>query len=345
MVRRSAAVFLMLLVLFLIGCVVSPRRTVVSGGGGGTAHGKLYVTNDHDNSILRFDNAFTVTGNVSPAATISGSATQLSNPQYIFLDATANRLFVANPGVPNILVFDGISTKTGNVAPSRVITSTSLAAPTDVALDKGRDLLYVADTNGVLVFAAASTANGLDVPVHIIQSGFTPSALFADAGSDRLFAADATNNVINVYDGASSLSGSSVAITRKLTGSSTQLAQPFGLQIDTAGRLIVSNFSPTPSITIYPNAATVTGNIAPATNISGSNTAFAGPTQIAINTVPAGGELFVADPFGGNVAVFSNISTLTGTQNIAPARKISGSNTTLSATPPTARGVAIDTTR
>lgn len=346
MLRRSVMIVFALLLLSLAGCVISPRRDVVpGGGGGGPATGKLYVTNDSNNSLIRFDNAFTANGNVAPAVTISGAATQLSNPQYIFLDTTSDRLFIANPGVPNILVYDSISTKTGNAAPSRIITSTSLGAPTDVAVDRGRDLLYVADTNFVLVFSNASTANGVNVPFHTIQSGFTPSAILIDAASDRLFAADASGNAINVYDGASSLNGASVPVTRKLTGTNTQLGQPVGLQIDSSGRLIVSNFAPTPSITIYPNAATLNGNTAPVANISGSNTTLAGPTQLTINSVAAGGELFVGNPFGGNIPVFGSISTVTGTQNIAPLRNINGSNTTITGAGPTGRGVAIDTTR
>lgn len=335
-----------LVLLFLAGCVISPRRTPVTNGGGGngTPTGKLYVTNDAANSIVRFDNAFTATGNVTPNVTISGAATQLNNPQYIFLDATANRLFVANANSSNILIFDNISTLSGNVSPTRVITSASLAAPTDVALDKGRDLLYVADTNSVLVFAGASTANGNTVPVRNIQPGFTPGALFIDAANDRLFAADPVTNSINVFDGASTLSGL-VLVSRRLVGSNTQLAQPFGLEIDSAGRLVVANFAP-PSITIYVNAAATNGNISPVTVISGSNTTLAGPTQITLNTVAAGGELFVADPFGGDVSVFGSIGTLTGNQNVTPTRNITGPNTTLTgSTSATARGIAIDTTR
>jgi 6-phosphogluconolactonase (cycloisomerase 2 family) len=333
------------LVLYLAGCVISPRRTSVSsGGGGGGINGKLYVTNDSANSIVRFDNAFTANNNVTPAAVISGASTQLSNPQYIFLDASSDRLFVANANGSDILIFDTVSTKTNNVAPTRVISSASLATPTDVALDKGRDLLYVADTNVVLVFAAASTANGVTVPVRTLNTGFTPGAILIDAANDRLFVADPVTNSINIFDGASTLSGT-VLVTRRLVGSNTQLAQPFGLQIDPAQRLVVSNFAP-PSITIYSNAATTNGNIAPVATISGSNTTLAGPTQITINTVASGGELFVADPFGGNVPVFGSIGSVTGNQNIAPTRNITGSNTTLTGTTSaTARGVAIDTTR
>jgi 6-phosphogluconolactonase (cycloisomerase 2 family) len=331
--------------LTLTGCVISPRRTISGGGGGGgTANGRLYVSNDANNSIVRFDNAFTANGNVTPGGIISGASTQLSNPQYIFLDASADRLFVANANASNILIFDNASTLNGNIAPTRAITSASLATPTDVALDKGRDLLYVADNNQILVFASASTVNGLTTPVRSIQPGFTAGAIFIDAADDRLFAADPATNSINVFDGASTLNGT-VSVNRRVVGADTQLAQPFGLQIDSAGRLVVANFAPA-SITIYTNAAAATGDQAPAAVISGSNTNLAGPTQMTINTVASAGELFVADPFGGNVAVFGSLGTLTGNQNIAPLRNITGPNTTISGTTSaTARGVAIDTTR
>lgn len=346
MLRRVVAVFSLLLVLLLNGCVISPRRIVGGGGSSGGVNGKLYVTNDSGNSIVRFDNAFTATGNATPAANISGAATQLSNPQYIFLDASADRLFVANSTASSILIFETMSTKNGNVPPSRVITSTSLATPTDVTLDKGRDLLYVADTNTILEFSSASTVNGSTVPARALSPGFTPGAVLIDAANDRLFVANPASGAINIYDGASTLPTGAIAPTRQLAGSNTQLGEPFGLQIDPAGRLVVSNAAPTPSITIYSNAAGVTGNTPPAAVISGSNTLLSGPTQITINTAATGGELFVADPFGGHVPVFASVSTLSGTQNIAPTREIVGSNTTLSSGGlATARGVAIDTTR
>ena len=124
-----APLFLMLL---LGGCVISPRRTL---GGGPTptptptpsptptptpipsATGKLYVTSGNQNSIIRFDNAFTANGNVSPGGTVSGTATTLSTPIYLALDSAADRLFVANRLGASILIFDQASTKSGNAAP------------------------------------------------------------------------------------------------------------------------------------------------------------------------------------------------------------------------------------
>ena len=62
---RRLSLGLSLFALVLSGCVISPRRdgTTSGGGGGGgggtTATGKLYVTNQAQNAILRFDNAST----------------------------------------------------------------------------------------------------------------------------------------------------------------------------------------------------------------------------------------------------------------------------------------------
>jgi len=129
----------------MAGCVISPRRIV--GGGGGTptptpsatptptpnpaATGKLYVSNFGANSIVRFDNAFTANGNVTPAATITGSNTTLNGPGFITLDTAADRLYIADTSDFSVLVYDNISTRNGNVAPQRIIAGvqTNLLTP------------------------------------------------------------------------------------------------------------------------------------------------------------------------------------------------------------------------
>jgi len=349
-VRVCAAVFCLLLI---IGCVISPRRTV--GGGGGTptptpsptptpnpaATGKLYVSNGGANSILRFDKALTAGGNLTPAATISGANTTLNAPAFITLDAIADRLYVANNGDISILIFDNISTKKGNVAPERTIfgSLTTLTTPTDVALDRGRDLLYVADDIDIHVFASASAANGNVAPARNLSPGFSVSAIFIDAANDRLFAADQADNAIAIYDNASTLNGP-VTASRVVQGVATHLATPGGLQVDGSGRLVVSNASPA-SITIYTNAAIANGNIAPVAEIKGSNTGFSVPDQIVVN--PSGtGTLYNADPGAARVAIYANFSTANG--NIAPTRSINGANTTLTVGGQPV-GVALDNTR
>jgi hypothetical protein len=362
----GAAIFCLLLI---VGCVISPRR-IVGGGTGGTptptptatptpnpaAAGKLYVMNSTTNSLLRFDNAFTANGNATPAATIVGSNTTFSSPNYMTLDAANDRLYIANTGDLSILIYDNISTKTGNVAPNRIIAgavNTTLIGPVDVSLDRVRNLLYVADDQQVVVFASASTANGDIAPARILTTTFAlgVAAVFIDANNDRLYAADPSGNAIAVYDNASTLPTSTITPNRTIQGTSTQLSTPSGIQIDSVGRLVVSNATPctspspcattTPvSITIYSNAAGANGNIAPVAEISGSNTGMSVPNQIAVD--PSGtGTVYSADPGAARVAVFANLNTANG--NIAPNRSISGASTGLTATGSV--GVAIDNTR
>jgi hypothetical protein len=349
-VRLCAAVFCL---LFVVGCVISPRRTL--GGGGATptptptasptptpsVTGKLYVANGGANSILRFDAALTASGNIVPAVTITGANTTLNAPAFITLDVVADRLFVANNGDLSVLIFDNISTKTGNVAPERTIAGslTTLISPTDVSLDKGRNLLYVADDIDIHVFASASTATGNIAPARNISVGFAVSAILVDGTNDRLYVANQAGNAIAIFDSASTLSGP-VSATRTIQGAATHLATPGGLQIDGLGRLVVSNASPA-SITIYPNAAVSNGNIAPTGEIIGSNTGMSVPDQIVVNTAGTG-SVYNADPGAARVAVFANLNTATG--NIAPTRSIVGVSTGLTVGGQPV-GVALDTTR
>ena len=358
-VRLFAAIFSLFL---MAGCVISPRRTF--GGGGGTptptpsptptptppvpATGKLYVSNGGAASIVRFDGAFTAAGNVTPAATITGSNTTLNSPAFMTLDAAADRLYVANTGDLSVVIFDGVSTKTGNIAPTRTIAgaATGLLQPTDVALDKSRDMLYVADDLDIFVFNSASAAstNG-NVPfARDISVGFAVSAIFLDAANNRLFAADQAADAIAVFDNASGLNGT-VTANRVIQGAATHLAVPSGVTVDGAGRLIVSNVGNgttiPPTITIYANAATADGNQAPLAEITGSSTGMVTPDQLAVDKT-GNGTLYNADPGAARIAVFANLSSATG--NISPTRSISGVNTGLTvASQPV--GVAIDTTR
>lgn len=330
------------------GCVISPRRIV---GGGGTptptptpsgsptptpnpgAPGKLYVANPNNSSILRFDNADTADGSIAPAATIIGTATLLNAPQHIFVDSASDTLYVANQG--SVLAFAGVSTKTGNIAPREISgAATGLSTPVDVGVDSTKDILYVADSRDVFVFDGASTATGNAPFTHDIHAGFLISALFIDGASDRLYLADSATNTIDVYDGASGLNGT-VAATRTISGTSTQLNQPSGIAIDALGKLIVSNKGSN-SITVYVNAAGSQGNVPPQVDIKGSSTTLNAPGQIAVNNSNTLVELFVCNSGGGNVPIFSDLGAKSG--NITPNRNVQLSATGIS-------GITLDSTR
>jgi sugar lactone lactonase YvrE len=335
-------VLLLAAVLGLLGgCVISPRRDGTTTGPPvppPSGLGKLYVTDEANSTILRFDGALTATGNLTPAATISGSP--LSTPQYMTIDTVNNRLYVAATG--GVLVYDQVSTKNGNISADRTIGGLSM--PQDLALDRARDLLYVADSGAIKVFSGASSANGTPSPTRIINpqvagAGISISAIFLDTVNDRLYIADSINFAVDIYDGATALTGA-VNASRSLSGSNTGLAQPDGVQVDGIGRLIVANNNP-PSITIYPNAATVNGNSLPVSTVRGASNTLQGPSQILVTP---GNELYVADGVQGAVPIFAGFNAANGT--LTPNRNITGSKTGLTPSgSSTARGLALDATR
>ena len=347
------AVFCLLLT---VGCVISPRRTL--GGGGGTPTptptptgsptptpvptGKLYVMDTNSNALLRFDNAFTASGNIQPAATIQGSATTINGATFMTLDAAHDSLYIADTQDLSIIIYDGVSTKNGNVAPSRTIAgaATGLTFPTDVSLDKVRNLLYVADSFDIFVYASASTVNGNQAPARDLTVPFAVSGIFVDGTNDRLYLADQAGNAIAVYDHASTLATGLITANRAVQGpTNTHLSNPGGVQVDGGGRLVVSNAAP-PSITIYANAATADGDIAPVAEIAGASTGLSTPDQIFVDTTGTG-TLYNADPGAARVAIWSNLNTLNG--NTQPTRSISGSLTKFTAGGP--QGLAFDNTR
>lgn len=328
---------LLLGLLLVVGC--SSARNSGTLGGGTTSVGQLYVSTN--SSILRFNNALNATGNVAPAATITGSATTLSGPEHILVDPTNNRLYIANHGASSILIYENVSTVNGNVAPSRTISgsSTLLAAPHDLALDRTNDLLYVADGTQILVFQSASTINGNVPPVHNISMSFAVGGIFLDEPNNRLYVANSSGNVIQRLEGANAQNGLAV-IAASITGAATSLAFPQGLALDSTGRLIVSNTSGK-SITVYAGAASAIGNVAPAAEITGAATQLNGPGQIVFSPTQNNGELYVADDLTGGVLIFSNMAAATG--NVAPSRTIFGAATGLVVNG--VNGVALDPTR
>jgi hypothetical protein len=345
-VASSFSVAGLVCLLFLNGCVISPRRTPGgtggNGGGGGTAAGgKLYVTTG--DSILRFDNAFSVRGNIAPAAAIAGALTTLSTPRALQIDAATDRLYVANQRAGSILVFSPASTATGNVAPSAILagSNTGLSSPVAIALDTTRNILYVADGTTIFVYGNIASLSG-PTNTGAAQSfvaGFTISGMFVDPANNILYVADAADNIVAVFQSANTQTGIGFA-AQTIVGPDTGLSKPTGVVLDPAGRLFVSNPG-TPSLTAYPNPTVTTGDALPAVIIQGNSTGLNSPAQMAATNSVSNGALFVADPTASVVLVYSPISTVTGNVNLAPSAQFAGATTTLS----NPLGIAVDSTR
>ena len=205
------------------------------------ANNRLYVSNFRSTAqtVLVFDNASTINGNVAPTRVISGFALKpYSQLAGIQVDTVRNILYVADAGYGALYIFDNANTLDGSVAASRVVTgtSTTISFPRALALDSTGNRIYVssiANKGTILVFDNASSATGNIAPSRSINTSdplFDVTGLFLDTTHDRLYALNGSYRKLEYFDGASSASG---LLTPTVTGDLSDLLAPYGIFVDT----------------------------------------------------------------------------------------------------------------
>jgi hypothetical protein len=212
------------------------------GGGGGstsstssgnpslTPASKLFVADSGTFSIASTANANPSPGTLTVDRVIYGPQTGVANNAgHLTIDAANDRLYVANG--TSILVFNGAGTASGNVAPTRTITSTRFGNVSSLFLDTAHDVLYAGDDlNGVWVINNASGANGLISPDRTITGNFTGTGggtfqihgIVADTARDILYVSLTTfaqggAQRILAFNGASTLNGSTLVPDRTIS--------------------------------------------------------------------------------------------------------------------------------
>lgn len=188
------------------------------------------------NAILVFYVASGLDGNAVTDQVITSPV--LNSPHGLALDTETKTLYVANTGGHSVLVFKNVEGLNGTVTPDAEIggIQSQVNAPVGVAIDPGRDILYVLNQGdpGVLVFDQASTRNGNTPPSRVISgTGFmkSPTALFLDPQSNTLYVADQEVNAVFVYNNASVADGA--AEHKTLIGNNTGLNRPSAIFVDT----------------------------------------------------------------------------------------------------------------
>ncbi len=250
-----------------------PPKTVLSGGQTQLSQPSdivvstsdtLIVSNFTTPAITSYDDAFSTNGNFSPSGNVQGNATQLAGPTTLAINPNEDLLFVANINLTDdILAFSSASTSVfnGNLAATRVISSTSLNNPFGINLD-GNDNLYVANNGGdnVLVFANASNSNGTVEPLRTITSTFFGTIFDVCVCSlDNLYVVDSTGGNIYIYNNASSLNGSvdpDLILTVQGAGNLTAISvdsNGIGYIVDNTNNAIYS----------YDNIANLNGTLPP----------------------------------------------------------------------------------
>jgi serine/threonine protein kinase, bacterial len=214
--------------------------------------------------------------------TVAGSNTGLAGPAGITLD-TAGLIYVANRPANSVSVFGGGAT--GNVGPIWTIAGpdTGLSSPAAVAID-GAGRLWVANASSNSLTAYLPGSSGDAKPFIRIAGSATglnePQGLAVDA-EDNLLVANTFGESVTTYPlpliGPDT--NPNVTPIRTISGSSTGLSFPDGIDIDSSGRIYVANQFDN-DITTY--AATANGNVTPLTTIAGSNTGLSAPGAIAV---------------------------------------------------------------
>jgi hypothetical protein len=204
----------------------------------------LYVADDVDIFVFNSASAAATNGNVAFARDISpGFAVSA-----IFIDATNNRLFVADQAADAIAIFDNASTLNGTVTASRVVqgTATRLAVPSGVAVDGAGRLIVSNVGTGttipptITIYANAATVDANAAPVAEITGSntgmVTPDQIVVDkTGNGTLYNADPGAARIAIFGGLNTANGN-ISPTRSINGPSTGLTvggQPVGVALDT----------------------------------------------------------------------------------------------------------------
>lgn len=200
-------------------------RALISCAGvceSGGSQGDLFVTNSNA-SVTEY--APGATGNIPPKARIAGSATKLSQPRGIVVDASG-ALHVTNGNGTVTTYRPGAH---GNAAPSSKLTiNAGTARPWGLNFDPDGNLV-VSDAAASRVDSFAATATGSPAPLRVLSG--TPPALSSPTGLDLdlagdIFVANRASNTVSEYPPASSGNAAPLAT---ITGADTGLSTPYFL--------------------------------------------------------------------------------------------------------------------
>jgi|GEM_PF-1210438 len=258
-------------------------------------------------------------GNTTPSAVISGSATGLFNsgPWVRIAVDGSNNVYEVNNELGTVTEY--AAGANGNAAPAATLVTAQpyMDSPKGIAFDAAGNLYAAASsTRTIAVYAPGSTGSIAPTSYFFPQSNCDLQGVAVDTYGN-IYVSDLCANNIAVYAKGSTGYPSPRWV---IQGPATELGGPDQIALDTANNLYVANANAN-SVTIY--AAGVQGNAAPMRAIAGSNTGIVHPTGIALDSL---GYIYVFST-GPTPAVLVFSPNASG--NIAPIRAISGGNTEL----------------
>lgn len=217
------------------------------------AHARIFVR--QANTVLVWDNATTVNGNVAPTRTFTSAS--IGGARGIAYDAQRDLLYVSN--FSDIQVFANASTATGAVTPLHGITVTSGSVGA-LAVDAATDRLFADNQGPILVYDGASQLTGAAPPNRTITiSGATVSSFGVafDATNNTLYVSSRNEGKIYAVANGSTANGAvTPARTNFVTGTS-----PMGLSV--GGNKLVNFQDSATSVEMWNDASALNGTTVP----------------------------------------------------------------------------------
>jgi DNA-binding beta-propeller fold protein YncE len=310
----------LLLASLLVGCVGKQEGTLQTA----SPRGKLYISNFGDNSLLIYGDAINADGNLAPTEKIQDLRAQnvIRNPFSVFVDVVNDRLYVANTGFNQILMYDNASTVSGNAAPDHVISGNDTTLDFPRGLTAGAKMTTINHTTS-LTAAIASTA--MIIPVASTTDFPTAGTIYID------------NELIS-YTG---LTGTSFTGATRGVGLTSQANHSSGATV-TGGLSSTATTIPVVSTTGFPASGRIrieneiisyTGLTA--TSFTGAARAQGGTTaanHLSRALIVSGVTILYVSNTGGNSILSFDVSdaVLTGP---SPTCTVSGSTTTCNLPP------------
>lgn len=289
----------------------------------------LFVSNDWSVGALRFvDDLFQYgDGETATTRVVSGESTGIATGSDLGLDSVAvdpQRDLVYIGSDNEILVFEGLDTLEGDVAPVRVITVVDGFEAVALELDVTNDRLYFGDGSAPRFIDDVSTAVG-DVDATYLFGKAAPTAMVLDPAADRLYATANSAGALLVWDNVSTLTGDTEP-DRVIDWSKDEdsFGRATSLAIDPcADRAYVGSNAPGAAgeyLFVLDDVSTLDDTIV----VAEAAAALYSTSQAISLVLDSSGWLYVFEDSATSVRVFEDPASWSGDVEPAPDREILG---------------------
>jgi len=151
------------------------------------------------------------------------------DPQGVAVDASHNKIYVANSGSNSISIINGLTDKVIKTIP---IISTNPSTnppvnPFDIAIDSSHNKIYVSDSGSDSISVISSLTDNIIKTIHIMPTNpitfrtANPSAIAVDSSHNKIYASSSDSNFIAIID------GTTYKIIKRI-----QIIHPSGVAVD-----------------------------------------------------------------------------------------------------------------